>query len=112
MLLADQALVQAVLGEASPAWVGAHAAILKDHDWVFFTQRGTQGAQPFLDCEGYSLRELNAAHNTLIVVEHDEDTIRQADHIIDLGPGAGVRGGRVIAEGTAAELARNKFSAQ
>ncbi len=48
------------LGEATPAWVGAHAAILKDHDWVFFTQRGTQGAQPFLDCEGYSLRELNA----------------------------------------------------
>ena len=39
---------------------GAHAAILKDHDWVFFTQRGTQGAEPFLDCEGYSLRELNA----------------------------------------------------
>ena len=48
------------LGAATPAWVGAHADILKDHDWVFFTQRGTLGADPFLDCEGYSLRELNA----------------------------------------------------
>ena len=49
------------LGEASPNWVTQHAAILDNHDWVFFTQRGTQGAQPFLDCEGYSLRELNGA---------------------------------------------------
>ena len=48
------------LAEATPAWVGAHADILKDHDWVFFTQRGSLGAEPFLDCEGYSLRELNA----------------------------------------------------
>ena len=38
-----------------------------------------------------------------MVVEHDEDTIRRADHIIDLGPGAGVRGGQVVAAGTAAE---------
>ncbi len=43
--------------------------------------------------------------NTLVVVEHDEDTIRRADHIIDIGPGAGKRGGRVVAQGTAAELA-------
>jgi excinuclease ABC subunit A len=57
-----------------------------------------------------ALRELNAAHNTLVVVEHDEDTIRQADHIIDLGPGAGVRGGRVIATGDAAALSANPHS--
>ena len=57
-----------------------------------------------------ALRELNAAHNTLVVVEHDEDTIRQADHIIDLGPGAGVRGGRVIASGDAAALKSNPHS--
>ena len=57
-----------------------------------------------------ALRALNAAHNTLIVVEHDEDTIRQADHIIDLGPGAGVRGGRVIATGDAAALCANPLS--
>ena len=48
-----------------------------------------------------ALDQLSAAGNTLVVVEHDEDTIRRADHIIDLGPGAGVRGGRVVAAGTA-----------
>jgi excinuclease ABC subunit A len=42
--------------------------------------------------------------NTLVVVEHDEDTIRRADHLIDIGPGAGKRGGRLVAEGTAADL--------
>ncbi|HEV8520448.1 MAG TPA: excinuclease ABC subunit A, partial [Burkholderiales bacterium] len=48
--------------------------------------------------------------NTLLVVEHDEDTIRRAAHVIDLGPGAGKLGGRVIAEGTAAELMANPES--
>jgi excinuclease ABC subunit A len=52
-----------------------------------------------------TLDRLRAKGNTLIVVEHDEDTIRRADHVIDLGPGAGKRGGRLVAEGTAAELA-------
>jgi excinuclease ABC subunit A len=51
-----------------------------------------------------TLATLSAAGNTLVVVEHDEDTIRRADHIIDLGPGAGVRGGHVVAAGTAAQL--------
>lgn len=46
-----------------------------------------------------TLRALERKGNTLVVVEHDEETIRQADHVIDLGPGAGVRGGRVVAEG-------------
>src|SRR5205085_9853048 len=44
--------------------------------------------------------------NTLVVVEHDEDTIRRADHIIDIGPSAGKRGGRVVAQGTADDLSR------
>ncbi len=57
-----------------------------------------------------ALDALAGARNTLIVVEHDEDTIRHADHIIDLGPGAGVRGGEVIATGTAEELRRNPRS--
>ena len=57
-----------------------------------------------------ALDALAGARNTLIVVEHDEDTIRHADHIIDLGPGAGVRGGEVIATGTAEELRRNPLS--
>jgi excinuclease ABC subunit A len=47
------------------------------------------------------LRDLG---NTVIVVEHDEDAIRQADHVVDLGPGAGVHGGRVVAQGTPAEI--------
>lgn len=53
------------------------------------------------------LRDLG---NTVLVVEHDEDAIRAADHIIDIGPGAGVHGGHVIAEGTYQELAENKDS--
>ncbi len=57
-----------------------------------------------------TLERLRAKGNTLVVVEHDEDTIRRADHVIDLGPGAGSRGGRLIAEGTAAELARDPHS--
>jgi len=57
-----------------------------------------------------ALDALAGARNTLVVVEHDEDTIRHADHIIDLGPGAGVRGGQLIASGTADELRRNPLS--
>ncbi|HEY9109698.1 MAG TPA: excinuclease ABC subunit A [Roseateles sp.] len=52
-----------------------------------------------------ALGTLGDKGNTLVVVEHDEDTIRRADHIIDIGPGAGKRGGRVVAQGSAAELA-------
>ena len=52
-----------------------------------------------------TLDRLRSKGNTLIVVEHDEDTIRRADHVIDLGPGAGARGGWLVAQGTAAELA-------
>ena len=51
-----------------------------------------------------TLEALRDRGNTLLVVEHDEDTIRRADHVIDLGPGAGVRGGRVVAEGRLADL--------
>ncbi|MDT9000617.1 excinuclease ABC subunit A [Paucibacter sp. APW11] len=51
-----------------------------------------------------ALAQLGDKGNTLVVVEHDEDTIRRADHIIDIGPGAGKRGGHVIAQGTVAEL--------
>jgi excinuclease ABC subunit A len=57
-----------------------------------------------------ALHKLGAAGNTLVVVEHDEDTIRRADHIIDIGPGAGKRGGRIMAEGTAAQLMLNAES--
>jgi excinuclease ABC subunit A len=53
-----------------------------------------------------TLDRLRAKGNTLVVVEHDEDTIRRADHVIDLGPGAGTRGGRLVAQGSAAQLAQ------
>ncbi|WP_339516618.1 excinuclease ABC subunit UvrA [Pseudomonas sp. RL_15y_Pfl2_60] len=51
-----------------------------------------------------TLRHLRDIGNTVIVVEHDEDAIRMADYVVDIGPGAGVHGGRVVAEGTAAEV--------
>ena len=57
-----------------------------------------------------TLAKLQAKGNTLVVVEHDEDTIRRADHVIDLGPGAGTRGGAVVAEGSAAELMKSPDS--
>jgi excinuclease ABC subunit A len=56
------------------------------------------------------LEKLEAKGNTLVVVEHDEDTIRRAHHVIDLGPGAGKLGGRVIAAGTAEELMKQPDS--
>ena len=57
-----------------------------------------------------ALAKLGDKGNTLVVVEHDEDTIRRADHIIDIGPGAGKRGGTLVAEGTVAELAAQPAS--
>ncbi|MBC7940486.1 MAG: excinuclease ABC subunit A, partial [Chitinophagaceae bacterium] len=51
-----------------------------------------------------ALAKLGDKGNTLVVVEHDEDTIRRADHLIDIGPGAGQRGGRLVAQGTVAQL--------
>ncbi len=57
-----------------------------------------------------ALKQLNEKGNTLVVVEHDEDTIRRADHIIDIGPGAGKRGGTVVAQGTVDDLARTPSS--
>ncbi len=56
------------------------------------------------------LARLGAKGNTLVVVEHDEDTIRRAEHVIDLGPGAGRQGGHVVAQGTAEDLKRNPDS--
>ena len=53
------------------------------------------------------LRDLG---NTVIVVEHDEDAIRRADHVVDIGPGAGVHGGRIVAQGTPREIARCEHS--
>jgi excinuclease ABC subunit A len=57
-----------------------------------------------------ALTELAAHRNTLVVVEHDEDTIRRADHVLDLGPEAGARGGELVGAGTVAELTANPRS--
>ena len=57
-----------------------------------------------------TLRRLKSLGNTVLVVEHDEDAIRQADYLIDMGPRAGVNGGHVIARGTPAEVAANPAS--
>ncbi|HJJ47529.1 MAG TPA: excinuclease ABC subunit UvrA [Methanocorpusculum sp.] len=52
-----------------------------------------------------ALKELRDLGNTLIVVEHDEETIREADYVVDIGPGAGIHGGKVVAQGTPEEIA-------
>lgn len=57
-----------------------------------------------------TLRRLRDLGNTVLVVEHDEDTIRQADYLLDIGPGAGSAGGRIIAAGTPEEVAKNEDS--
>ncbi|MBA4080995.1 MAG: excinuclease ABC subunit A, partial [Erythrobacter sp.] len=57
-----------------------------------------------------TLKRLRDLGNTVIVVEHDEDAIRAADHIVDLGPGAGVHGGEVVAEGTLKQILKAKNS--
>jgi excinuclease ABC subunit A len=57
-----------------------------------------------------ALHKLGDKGNTLVVVEHDEDTIRRADHIIDIGPSAGKRGGRLVAQGSAEDIARAEDS--
>ena len=57
-----------------------------------------------------TLHSLRNIGNTLIVVEHDEETIRNADHIIDMGPGAGVHGGKIVAEGSPDEIEKNPAS--
>jgi excinuclease ABC subunit A len=57
-----------------------------------------------------TLEHLRDLGNTLILVEHDEDTIRAADHIVDIGPGAGIHGGQVVAEGPPHAIAKNRAS--
>lgn len=57
-----------------------------------------------------TLRNLTDIGNTVIVVEHDEDTMKKADYIVDIGPGAGIHGGEVVAEGTYEDIINNKNS--
>lgn len=57
-----------------------------------------------------TLKRLRDLGNTVLVVEHDEDTIREADYLLDIGPGAGIAGGQVVAAGTPDEVAKNEAS--
>ncbi len=57
-----------------------------------------------------ALKDLRDLGNSLIVVEHDEDTMMEADYVVDIGPGAGEHGGEVVAQGTPAQLIKNKNS--
>lgn len=57
-----------------------------------------------------TLKRLRDLGNTVIVVEHDEDTIRAADHIVDIGPGAGIHGGRIVAQGSLSDIVESKES--
>ncbi|MCA9327127.1 excinuclease ABC subunit UvrA [Candidatus Saccharibacteria bacterium] len=57
-----------------------------------------------------TLKRLRGLGNTVLVVEHDEETIRTADHLLDIGPGAGIHGGHIVAEGTPAEVEKNAKS--
>lgn len=57
-----------------------------------------------------TLKHLRDLGNTVLVVEHDEETIRVADHVLDVGPGAGIHGGKIVAEGTPEQIAKNTDS--
>ena len=57
-----------------------------------------------------TLKSLRDLGNTVLVVEHDEDTMREADHIVDIGPGAGIHGGTIVAEGSLEKILKNKKS--
>jgi len=57
-----------------------------------------------------TLSKLEGKGNTVVVVEHDEDTIRRAEHIVDLGPGAGVKGGQLVAQGSLKSVMRSPQS--
>lgn len=57
-----------------------------------------------------ALKDLKDIGNTLVIVEHDEDTMREADYLIDMGPGAGINGGEIVAAGTPGQVLKNKKS--
>ena len=118
-VLQDLGLGYLTLGEETPSLSGGEAQRLKlasemgkaQHDTVFVFDEPTIGLHP-LDVRTLLgvFRTLIENGATVIVIEHDLDVIRSADYLIDMGPGGGEEGGRVVACGTTAEVKRNPES--
>ena len=118
-VLQDLGLGYLTLGEATPSLSGGEAQRLKlasemgrgQSDSVFVFDEPTIGLHP-LDVQTLLgvFRTLIENGATVIVIEHDLDVIRSADYILDMGPGGGEEGGRLVAAGTPAEIAANKDS--
>ena len=117
--LSDLGLGYLTLGEATPSLSGGEAQRLKlasemgrrQSDSLFVFDEPTIGLHP-LDVRTLLevFRHLLSAGATLVVIEHDLDMIRNADYIVDLGPGGGADGGRIVATGTPEAVAANKES--
>ena len=118
-VLQDLGLGYLTLGEETPSLSGGEAQRLKlasemgraQHDTVFVFDEPTIGLHP-LDVRTLLgvFRTLIENGATVIVIEHDLDVIRSADYLIDMGPGGGEEGGRVVACGTPAEVKQNPES--
>ena len=118
-VLHDLGLGYLTLGEATPSLSGGEAQRLKlasemgrgQGDAVFVFDEPTIGLHP-LDVQTLMnvFRHLIDNGATVIVIEHDLDVIRQADYLVDMGPGGGIQGGRIVAAGAPAEIAANKES--
>ena len=90
----------------------ANGYLVNMEDWSEAVGAAIAAAEPLEMTEKHwdvvnYLRDLG---NTVIVVEHDEEAVRSADHVLDLGPGAGVNGGQIVAEGTPEEILANPAS--
>ena len=118
-VLHDLGLGYLTLGEATPSLSGGEAQRLKlasemgkgQSDSVFVFDEPTIGLHP-LDVETLLqvFQRLIENGATVIVIEHDLDVIRNADYVIDMGPGGGIQGGRIIAEGTPSEICDDRDS--
>ena len=118
-VLQDLGLGYLTLGEATPGLSGGEAQRLKlasemgrqQEASVFVFDEPTIGLHP-LDVRTLLgvFDRLVSSGATVIVIEHDLDVIRNADYIIDMGPGGGEQGGRIVAAGTPVEIAKNKDS--
>ena len=90
---------------------GIIARNLVTHPRLVFMDEPTTGLHPAdVELLMAQLHRLVDAGNTVIVVEHDEDAIKLADYMVDIGPGAGVNGGHIVAQGTPAEVMANPNS--